>query len=246
MLKELFEAVCGRAEAAALPKQINNGDVRAMHFFARGECVDVEIPPPNRNHKVRTLEGLLLAVERYGTDGALWHDQGSITLVTNDCDRREFVTMPLTLSEHWKIVSALGTPLTQRDFVRLLRHDLRGCVPDTLLPAVAKIEVATSSGQRNEINPGRERGSREFAVELATSGEIPEHFTAMVNVYANEGLRQLRPIICSLDYSLPPAQVAFVVKPLPDQLELALQDAQRELHEYLTEKVEIPVFCGTP
>lgn len=246
MLKELFEAVCLRAEAATLPKKIDNGDARALHYFVHGERVAVEIPPPVRNHQVCTLEALLLAVEQYGEHGALWHDQELITLITDDGDRRDRVTLRLTLSDHWKIVAALGAPLTQRDFVRLLRHDLFGHVPSTLLPAVAKIEVATSSGQRNEINPGRERGSREFAVELATSGEIPEHFTAMVNVYANEGLRQLRPIICSLDYSLPPAQVAFVVKPLPDQLELALQDAQRELHEYLTEKVEIPVFCGTP
>lgn len=246
MLKELFEAVCCRAEAATAPKKIDNGDARALHFFVRGERVAVEIPPPDRNHQVHTLEGLLLAVERYGTDGALWHDQERITLVTNDCDRRERVTLRLTISEHWRIISALGTPLTQRDFVRLLRHDLRGCVPDTLLPAIAKIEVASSSGQRNEINPGRERGTREFAVELATSGEIPEQFTALATVYSNEGLRQVRPVICSLDYSLPPAQVAFVVKPLPDQIELSMQEAQRDLHQYLTDKVEIPVFCGTP
>lgn len=249
MLKSLFEAICQKQLEAVKPLAIEVADPFAKYFFHDGKFARVEVPPAARKHTVFTLDDLIASVKHHNDVlqiGSVWHDRTKVVFVIDDRDRRETVTLPLTTSEHWEILSKLPPALTQRDFVRLLRHELAGCVPETLLPAIAKIEVATSSGQRNEINPGRERGSREFAVDLANSGEIPEHFYCQVSVYATAGLRQPRRIKMSLDYSLPPAQVTFQVAPLPDEMEIAMQDAEAELHKLLSESVTCPVFNGSP
>ena len=248
MLKELFDAICAKQAEVKTPTKLDIADPFAKHFFVNGQVLCVAVPPTARNHTVSTLNDLIAAVKEYGSrgEGSVWHHEEAVIFILNDSDRRERITLPLVFSEHWVILQKIPSAITQRDFVRLLRHDLAGCLPDTLLPAISKIEVATSAGQRNEINPGRERGSREFAVDLANSGEIPEQFFATLSVYATAGLRQPRRIKMSLDYTLPPAQVTFQVAAMPDELEVAMQDAQAELHKLLCEAIEIPVFHGNP
>ncbi len=249
MLKSLFDAICAKQLEAVKPTTIDVADPFAKHFFFDGKIARIEVPPAARKHTVFTLDDLIASVKHHNTDlvkGSIWHDRTKVVFLIDDEDRREMVTLPLVFSDHWDILCKLPAAMTQRDFVRLLRHELAGCVPDTLLPAIAKIEVATSSGQRNEINPGRERGSREFAVDLANSGEIPESFLLAVSVYSTPGLRQCRCIKMSLDYTLPPSQVTFQVTPRPDEIEIAMQDAQAELHKLLCDAVECPVFNGNP
>jgi hypothetical protein len=246
MLKDFLELIWNKADAAVRPKELEIADPRNKHFLMGENHFTVEVPPAPRRHVITTLPDLLDAVKAYGDQGTLWHNDRQITLVIDDDDRRETVTMPLVLSQHWLIVSKLGEYLTQQSFLKLLRTDLAGVVPDSLRPAISRIEVATSSGQKNEINPGRERGSREFACDLANSSEIPETFQATLSVYANAGLRQTRSVKLSLDYTLPPKEITFSVRALPDELEIAMQNAQAELHELLVQAVKIPVFCGTP
>lgn len=246
MLKEIADWLWQKADEGQQARPLVIDDAKNRHFLFGDRHFTVPMPPPVRKHIITTLADLLIAVDEYGASGSLWHDESRIVLVTEDADRREFVTMPLVLSQHWKIVKSLGEYLTQQSFLKLLRHDLAGVVPESLRPAISRIEVATSSGQKNEVNPGRERGSREFACDLANSSEIPEFFNASLSVYANAGLRQTRSIKLSLDYTLPPKEITFSVRPLPDELEIAMQDAQAELHELLEKSVKIPVFCGTP
>lgn len=248
MLRDLFEAICQKQVQANTPVEIKCNDVFVKRFLFNGEVLTVPISPHTRDHRVDNINDLITAVKLYDQGrkaGSLWHNPTGLVYLIDDADRRERIWMPLITSEHWDIVKGLSERrLGQADFVRILRHELHGCVPDTLLPAISKIEVATSSGQRNEINPGRERGTREFAVDLANSGEIPEHFYCQLSVYSNVGLRTNRQIKMGLDYTLPPAQVTFRVAPLPDELEIAEQDAQAELHALLVDAVDIPVFGG--
>jgi len=246
MLKEIAAWLWQKADEGHKATPLDIADAKNRHFMFGDRHFTVALPPPGRKHTITTLADLLVTVEEYGSKGSLWHDETKIVLVTEDMDRREFVTMPLVLSQHWKIVKGLGEYLTQQSFLKLLRHDLAGVVPDSLRPAISRIEVATSANQKNEVNPGRERGSREFACDLANSSEIPETFNATLSVYANAGLRQTRSVKLSLDYTLPPKEITFSVRPLPDELEIAMQNAQAELHELLEKAVKIPVFCGTP
>ena len=245
-MKELLDSIVQRAVEGMTATKLAIKDARKSHYLLGKEHFTVDEPVNPRAHTVETLPDFFAAVTKYGDKGTIWHNTQQVILVIDDDDRRETVRMPLVLGEHWKTIQSLGSPLSQADFIKLLRFTLEGVVPPTLRAAISKIEFATTAGQRNEINPGRERGSREFAVDLANSGEIPETYFATLTVFANAGLRTNRNVKMSLDYTMPPAPVCFVTKALPDELLVAMQTAQAELQTLLEGNVEIPVFCGTP
>lgn len=246
MLKELLDRVWGLAQSNLLPQEVDVGDPRARHYLVGKEHVKVHRPTPVRKHTVQTLEGIFEACDRWGGEGVLWHNRQNVVLVIDDDDRRDIVVMPLVVSEVFTLINKLGDQaMDQATFVRLLKNQLNGYVPDSLRPVISKIEIASSAGQKNEINPGRERGSREFAVDVV-GGEMPEFIPATVPVYSNAGLRNNVPIRLSLDVTLPPQQVTFRVAPLPDQIEMAWQAAQAELHNLLVSRAKIEVFEGQP
>jgi hypothetical protein len=244
MLREALQFLTNQALEAEKPHAIDVPDARVRRFAKGGNLLEIPIRPTPRDHKVYTLADFVFAANNYGASGVVWVGERNITLIVDDADRLDKITLPMVFSDVWAILNNLPDFMTQRDFVRLLRHDLRGCIPDTLLPAVSKIEVATSSGQRNEVNPGRERGSREFAAELVAAGEIPEVVTVMVSPYMTPGLVLPCPIKCGLDYTMPPAAVQFSFRPLPDETKAAIQYTLADVYQHLRDELTIPVYRG--
>ena len=217
------------------------------------EAHEHRIPAKPARHVVYTLEDLATAAARWGGErSVVFHNEQGAVLVLDDEDRRAVVSMPLTTSMVWdRVLAAREQTFDQRQFLRLLRFDLASIVPPSLVSAIQKIEVVTSGGQRSEINPGRERGTREFAADLANSGEIPERVTCSLPVYLLPGLNQLVPITFGLEYTLPPGPVSFIFRPLPDEIERTLQQMQGVLHGLLVDAISeledgltIPIMYG--
>ena len=250
MLADLFKLLNTQSVQAAGPRKVELSDPRKVSYVIGETLHTVDIPPPPRGHVTDTLYSFLESAKHYGDkSGVVWHNERDVYLVIDDKDRRDTIHLPLRKSEQFSTLEKLDEArvgLSQRDFVRLLRHDLAGAVSDELRPAISKLEFVGTSGVKSDISPGREHGSREFANDV--KGEIPETFLATVSVYANTGLRQPRGIKLSLDYKLPPGEVSFTVKPLPDEIAIAIQDAQSELHDLLVKELGkgIKVFAGTP
>jgi hypothetical protein len=224
-------------------------------FVSRDTLNAIEhvLPPTPARHTVYTLDDFVTSAERWASKSSVvFHNEQGAVLVLDDHNRRESVTMPLSTTAVWEKVLALREQVfDQRGFLRLLRYDLASIVPGSLVTAIQKIEVVTSSQQRSEINPGRERGTREFAADLASSGEIPERVTCSLPVYLLPGLDQQVPITFALEYTLPPGPVSFIFRPLPDEVERTLQQLQGELHRMLVDaldnrddKLTIPVLYG--
>lgn len=255
MIREALQWLAELKAAAIEPTKLLDRADRVILWTHDGQIYDHELPAPPRNHTVHTIDAFARACLRWkrGDKSVIFHDENMAVFVAEDDDRRARVLLPLPFSELFARVLELrqGQPLEQREFLRLLRHDLIGACPVGLATAIQKIEVVTTAGQRSEINPGRERGTREFAADLQASGEIPEVVTLSVPVYSMPGLDSLTPIRCSLEYTLPPRTVQFVLRPLPDETMRAVDSAQACLHTLLESLVSedgesIDVFFGEP
>lgn len=225
-------------------------DDRRGYLVQGGTAQELSLLPSPRTHTVGTLDDLAQAAAKWGKKGAIWHSPAGIVLVVDDDDRRDRVTLELQYHPHFETLRKLEeqASLDQRSLVRLLKHDLAGVVPDSLLPKIRGLDVSTAGKQGSDLQHGRERGTREFQAELIGAKDIPETFAARVRVYDLPGL-EYETISLSLDITLPPALVSFIITPLPNQLHEAEHNAQRRIGAMLADLVEDdgpPIFFGTP
>ena len=254
MIREALQWLAELKAASIQPTTLLQRQDRVILWTHDGVLHDHQLPDVPRNHTVHTIDDFVRACRRWRTeDSVIFHGENAAVFVLDDADCRAKLTLPLPWSDLFLRVLELrqAQPLDQRDFLRTLRHDLAGACSPALVAAIQKIEVVSSGNQRTEINPGRERGTMEFAADLASSGEIPELVTLSVPVYSIQGLDSPCPIRCSLDYTLPPRPVQFVLRPRPDETMRAVDSAQSVLHGLLQsafdgeEEEGIDVFFGT-
>lgn len=256
MIREALQWMEGLVVGAQTPIEIAKRDGRITYLFRDGREVKVDYDPPNRRHKVETLEDFAKACSRWRTEkSVVFHNLGSVVLLIDDEERRSTVTLKLQVTEVAKVLQKLDeseSAMAQRTFLRLLRRDLRYVVPASLITAISNIEVISNSQSKSEINPGRERGTREFAADLA-SEKIPDLVTCQVPLYQLPGLERPFPVQCSLDYTLPPHPVEFAFRPLADELDNAFRAAQQLLQGMLIEELnewdntkDLDVLYGEP
>lgn len=249
MLKELFDAICANAAQAVKPHVSRaECDPRHMMVAYNGKLESLSIPPPIRDHVVTSLDSLATAVELWDSGNTVvYYGVEEIVAVLDDEDRRDVVTMPLTLSQAWQYVAALpGKRFEQKEFVRLLRLNLSGVAPAALLPLVRKIDVSSGSLTTSDLSPGRERGTKEFRQELATQSELPDRVQLMCSIHATPGVRAERAIACAFEFDL--SSLTFRLEPLPDELQAATEAALFDLGETLSDRLPkgVTVLAGKP
>lgn len=235
MIREALQWLGDLRTAALEPIKLGDRADKKVFLGRDGRVIEVAMPADRRFHRVNTIDDFAAAVKRWLTPtSVVFHSDTGAVFLVDDADRRDAVSLPLVTTDVWDRVLLLSDQqFDQRSFLKLLRHDLRAAIPPTLIPAIQKIEVVTNANQRSEVQPGRERGTREFAADLASSGEIPEQVTLRVSVYRLAGLDFALPVTCSLDYTLPPGPVTFSLRPLPDQIDGVLLTLQGEFHRLL-------------
>jgi hypothetical protein len=256
LIREAMSWLAELKASAMEPIRILDREDRKIFMARDGNLTEIPIPAGPARHEVYTLNDFATAVDRWsGRKSVVFHNESGVVLVVDDTCRRSVVSMPLRTTAVWERVLKLKEEhFDQRGFLKLLRFDLSSIIPPSLVTAIQKIEVVTSGGQRSEVSPGRERGTREFAADLANSGEIPERVTCSLPVYLIPGLDCAVPITFGLDYTLPPGPVSFVFRPLPDEIERTQQQLQSVLHGLLCELLQgespdddlIPVMYGIP
>ncbi len=249
MLKEFLELLQNTAvKAHGVNLRPVPGDNRRLFVDRPGsEAVEfVDMPPALRSHAILGIDDFIEAVKRWGQSGVVFHSPSKIVLVVDDADRRDVVSMALVESETFQFMRTVGkAAMSHRDMVNVLKHNLRDHVIDSLLPSVRKLDVDSSTKQSAEIARGRERGTREFVADLVGANNIPETVNVTTSVYSNAGLRQSCTIKCSFDVAIPGLE--FTLKPLPDELNIAVENAQTEIHQILAAALDgIPVLFGSP
>lgn len=251
MLQEAIEHIGTMATDAASPKitPIPNDPTQVL-LSIKGVYEKHQLPPATRKHTVRTLDDMILITERaesvWGGKPVLWHDRASVVLIVDDGERRDLVTMPLQISETYATVEGLARrTFSQKEFVQLLRVSLRGCVLDgNLLPAVRALKFQTNSSGSSQIKHGQESMGREIESQIVGADAIPEEVTLQTRVYNNPDVQYMAKVTCALDIDLESQK--FTLRPMPDQLEEAVQGAQNEVRTRLEELKDVQSFYGTP
>ena len=217
-----------------------------------GEVSWVAGPPRPRSIDIDSFGSFIEACKHYSAQ-AVFHCAEQCIAVLDDgetSDRLDVINFTLAKSGVACVAESLnrGETLSQREFISLLRHELYGCVPETILPAVRKMDASSHGRGVSEVQAGRERGTREFVAELANASEIPEVFP--ITFYCCESLTSITSVSvvhCTLSYTLPPADVKFTVRTIPGELDRAVAKVQEELGEALRGELQgIPVFYGSP
>lgn len=251
MLQEALQYLARQAEEANVPSVTAiPGDPVQVLISHGGAYEKHQLPPAHRKHTVRTLDDMILITERasavWGGKPVLWHDRASVVLVVDDGERRDLVTMPLQIAETYATVEKLATrKFTQKEFVQLLRVSLRGCVVDkTLLPAVRELKFKKNASGTSGIQHGRESMGREIESEIVGADAIPEEVVLQTRVYNNPDVQYMAKVACALDIDL--ESETFTLRPMPDQLEEAVQGAQNEVRTRLEEIKDVQSFYGTP
>lgn len=210
--------------------------------------------PPLRDHELGTLAGLLafcqatVAGKHEGQNPVLWLGPTKLRLVLNDVTRRDSASLALTFSEPLTLLmsGATGHARNQADFVRLLRIELAGTLPDAerLLALVRTIRFGVGDDGESVIQHGKESMGRSIRAEVHGLDVLPEEVVLNVRIYANPDIKMVRPIRCALD--IIPASQQFRLVPLPMQIRDAIGGALDELEARARAELadHFPIYRG--
>lgn len=226
-------------------------DPRKKLLVQSGQHEEIAVPPPFRNHTVGSLVDLISYADGK-TKAVVWHSPESVVLILDDDDRRDCAVFPLVLSDAWEKLKKLDgqlTPLTQKDFIRLLRFVLGASA--ATITVFRKLSFQTQINGGGEIQKSRESLGNSIAAEVQGTADLPEELIVSVPIYQNAGERQVYSVRLLLEYD-GQAQRILVT---PDQGLLAeLEEAhQADIRSRLTaglvddeEHPAIPVYFGQP
>ena len=233
MLAQFVEAIGNLATRAKTPTLLADpSNPRVTYLLHDGQMTSIDNPKPIMRADVETTNDLLSAVQRFGGKSAsLWHDRLSIVAVLDDGDRRESVTIELVHSDQFLALGKLPRNFDQRALVLFLKRELCGAIDEGLLPIFRSIDFRRSEGAVGKLEHGDESLGRSVQAAVEGRGEIPEFLTATVPVYANPGLRIMRPVRLSVDINVHDAVIQLT--PLPDELKNAVSAAQLAIGEVL-------------
>lgn len=257
MLKEALEYLAGLGRANAAPVKIDENS-RQARYAINGRIETLDRVPNDRDHEPADLAALIALATRFvdqpPDDGpvtpVVWYDHQAVTLVLDDAGHRvETATLSLEESDVFKVIRSLREQkrwLEQKPFIRLLRIDLaRTLDPVMLLDKVRRVKFDNGVATTGEITRNRESLGREITSKVEAGGEIPEEVTLSVPVYKTQGETDRYPLRCTVEVD--PAQGAFQLLPLPDEIERVVQMAVASIADRLAALPEsVPSYYGKP
>lgn len=243
------------AKRAAQPRIIQiPGDDRTIFVDPKGDgqWEERKKPPAKRSHTVTTIEDLatlaLYARRTLGLDPAVWHAPDKVVLVFDQTNVWDLATVVLVYAPQWMTLLSLTRPLSQKELLSILRVDLAGCLDSpSLLNSVSHVNFRAAMHGEGSIQHGRESLGKSVESEVAGVREpIPERGTVLAPIYENPGEQTRWPVECDLEIDA--ANQRFFFRPLPGEMEEALQLQQADIRQRLASALgeEVPVYAGTP
>ncbi len=259
MISEAIDSIVGVTEAkdkaqydARAPKLIGKtADGRREIFEHKGEFVERDVTPSLRFHHVDTVVDLIAATTRWagnGKVGVLWLNWYSATLVIDDSDRRDVVTLALVEGDTWKLIKEIAKKqFTQAELVRLLRTKLitaQGRLD--LLASVRSIKFRNHVSGTSSIQHGNESMGNSIENEVSGAADLPESITVDTYVYANMGERDMSwPV--HIDLEINAKEQKFALTPTGDELAIVSQAALESIRGRIEVALpDVSVFYGQP
>lgn len=247
MLKEAFEFIADLATGALKPVVMNptNDPRTVMLVKPDGSTEVLDIPPALHKETLFSIGELARFVkDEMGDHPLIYVAFDQLTAVYDKHDRRDFARCELSPNEQWLLVNGLkGKEFGQREFWKLLRVGLDGCLPDTrLLDLVKEIKFNINDSGGSTVGNANHAMGRQLVAAVQGTEAIPESVT--ITVPAWDGLPFRAPIRCALDAN--PDTRTFSLTPFPNQID----DAENEALTWLLHQVEeltgenVPAYLG--
>lgn len=198
------------------------------------------------NHTVDNLESLVALVVANGGD--VWvHSNGVVARI----GERGRVTMPLVMSEQYKVLSNFkaGVGVSQSTLVLSLRTIFRDSpgVPE-LVSILRRVKFANGQIVTSEVGHGKASVGKEIMGEVTGAAAIPEYATFVIPVFVNPPFRSLRASVeCAIEPD--PANGNFRVILLPGEMDNAIEWALGEVRSQIVSLLgesKIAVYMGRP
>lgn len=254
-VEKLTELAQGAVETKVLPCP-NNLDKSIVCY--QGEVKEIDTPrqPPDVKSRLLTIEDF---AKRYELEtlataddadklrkctpasGAVWFSLGQAGFYLDEPQRRSTVVVKLAHSAVWELVKSLKDlkVYDQKRLVRLLRHDLAGCVSEHLLAAFRTVDFSSLQRASSTIKHGS--SSMDSDLQETVAGEKPQDFVISFSPFVNEELRGLKVTVrCTIDIDVTNGK--FELQLLPDEVEIVEMEMRETIRRILT--LHLPE--GTP
>lgn len=257
----LIQETAVRADGAAGKVQVLALPGEPPHVYATvgpdGVLQKHTVTPPFRNHMLRSVSEVpgfvASAKERFDSKPSIWYSPIAVIVLLDDspdlnklgAGRVQLVHTP----QFAAVLKLQTTRFNQKDFVRLLRTTLLGCLDDDgrqLLRVARVIDFAVNTTGRGTVERSRESIGREIEAEVRSdAGEFPEGVVLSVRVFTDPALTVTRRVSCAVEIDA--KDQTFELVPLPLQCEEAIQADMDQLRGMLEAGTsDVPIFYGNP
>lgn len=259
MLDAALKFLTDLAKKTATPVSVDLKDPSRLGFVVDGNIITEDVPNPARKHKAKSLDEVIRIATRFVNPDqsvvpapVVWYDETEVVLsIDDDAYRIDSVTLTLETSDVFAKLVQLSKPtqpVDQKEFIRLLRVDLAGTLePVVLLNKVRTLKFSTTADATSVKKAQTESLGKEIRSKVETDGgDLPEEVVLSAPVFKTFGQRRPVPIRCAVEVF--PADGTFRLKPLPDEIERAQQEAVQRIAERLSEELPdmVPAYYGKP
>lgn len=251
------EAIASLKENAAEVKVAKLEGFHRKVIISQGEDYDIlESPAPVINCVAKSIGSLAKIVNDYAlnieTDAkcSVWHTEGAIVGVLNDDERLHRVTMKLTTDARFSALQKIesGASFDQKAFRQwlLLVIGRRAIQTNGLLDSIQRVKFDKTEGGEGTINATSVGMGRSIMAKATGAADIPETFVVRSQVYV-----ELPAIVVEveLQVDVDPIEQVFRVRPIPGELQLALQKTHAEIEQKLIDELDetsTRVLYGSP
>jgi hypothetical protein len=250
--------------AASKNAQVLRPEAEPKHVYAvvdpDGTLEWRDATPAPRDHKAGSLQPVVdFALTSLGTDysAAVWYSRNGVVCLINDYQRRDRVSFAFNLSPQVNLLLELQKSrawYSQKDFIRLLKVDLAGCLAlaGNLLDVVRAVKFVNNAAGETVVAHGKTSVGRSIQQEVTGAGALPEYVTVDVPAFAQATVPYRSQVKCSLDVD--PANATFQLTPLPGDVEKAVADCEKKLGSHIGEMLgnggdkdgAVGVYFGKP
>lgn len=234
MIKEAINYVAMEAERRAHNERkfvYEPREPEHIYFTVRpdGTVERCVADPAPRDYTARSIAGLCAQVTeliKTMPDGpvCIFVGRENVVAVLGELDRRDRVTLPLRLTEPYKVL-ADGRALAgvkQNALLWILRSCFRNNVhPLSFVPDIKQIKFRSNTDSQSDVGQGRQSiGKSVMAEMLGVAGELPEEIQLVCPVYEDLGDPELvTEFTCYCAVGINLADQEFTVKPMPGEVE---------------------------
>ncbi len=225
-----------------------------------GKVTREEAIPRPVFHKPGSLKSLVqLAVLRYADTSKvpeIWYSRSGVTVVFDPEERRDVAFMKLAKSPQFEqLENHGGKPMAQAPFLRWLKVDLHGAVPDPFIDGISIVKFRYNEQNEGTIKQGSKSVGRKIESELEGAETLVDGVSLSGQGFVGG------PFYAGVNAASEIEVVAKTMQltPFPGQLERALRrgeaDVGREIESLLAAHVgqteetyngPIRVYYGTP